>query len=133
MVFTFEEQAKDFITLRKNDRAAYNKKKQALASVTQKLIEERFPVLSGKLKCIDVWTPATYHRFINSEIGSFMSFVLPSRALPLCAPNRVKGLSNVILATQWQQAPGGLPIAADVGRRAIQTIVMQERKIKTKK
>ncbi len=133
MVFTFEERAKDFITLRKNDRAAYNKKKQALASVTQKLIEERFPVLSGKLKCIDVWTPATYHRFINSEIGSFMSFVLPARALPLCAANRVKGLSNVILATQWQQSPGGLPIAADVGKKAIQAIMTQERKTKTNK
>jgi hypothetical protein len=133
MVFTFENQSKDFILLRKNDRAAYNEHKKLLASLTQKLIEEHFSILKGKLHCIDVWTPATYHRFINSEIGSFMSFVLPSRALPLCAPNRVKGLSNVILATQWQQAPGGLPIAADVGRRAIQTIVMQERKIKTKK
>ena len=133
MVFTFEKQSKDFIRLRKNDRAAYSEQKKLLSSLTQKLIEERFPILKGKLHCIDVWTPATYHRFINSEIGSFMSFVLPSRALPLCAPNRVKGLSNVILATQWQQAPGGLPIAADVGRRAIQTIVMQERKIKTKK
>lgn len=133
MVFTFEKQSKDFIRLRKNDRAAYSEQKKLLSSLTQKLIEEHFPILKGKLHCIDVWTPATYHRFINSEIGSFMSFVLPSRALPLCAPNRVKGLSNVILATQWQQAPGGLPIAADVGRRAIQTIVMQERKIKTKK
>ena len=133
MVFTFEEQSKDFIALRKNDRAAYNQKKQILASTTQKLIEERFPVLAGKLKCIDVWTPATYHRFINSEIGSFMSFVLPSRALPLCAPNRIKGLSNVILATQWQQAPGGLPIAADVGKKAIQAIMTQERKTKTNK
>ncbi len=128
MTFTFEDQSKDFIALRKSDRAAYNEQKKLLASLTQKLIEEQFPSLSGKLRCIDVWTPATYHRFINSEIGSFMSFVLPAKALPLCAKNRVKGLSNVFLATQWQQAPGGLPIAADVGKRAIEAITLAERK-----
>jgi hypothetical protein len=128
MTFTFEDQSKGFIELRKSDRAAYAEQKNRLASLTQKLIEEQFPTLAGKLKCIDVWTPATYHRFTNSEIGSFMSFVLPSKALPLCAKNQIKGLSNVILATQWQQAPGGLPIAADVGKRAIETIISAERK-----
>ena len=128
MTFTFEDQSKSFIELRKSDRASYAEQKNRLASLTQKLIEEQFPTLAGKLKCIDVWTPATYHRFTNSEIGSFMSFVLPSKALPLCAKNQIKGLSNVILATQWQQAPGGLPIAADVGKRAIETIISAERK-----
>ena len=133
ITFTFEDQAQEFIEQRKSDRAAYNERKKLLASLSQKLIEQQFPSLCGKLKCIDVWTPATYHRFTNSEIGSFMSFVLPSRALPLCINNRIKEFSNVILATQWQQAPGGLPIAADVGRRAIRTIIAQERKTKTKK
>ncbi len=128
ITFTFEKDAKDFIALRKNDRASYNEKKKLLASLTQQLIEKQFPEMAGQLKCIDVWTPATYQRFTNAEIGSFMSFVLPPKAFPLCAKNRVKGLPNVILATQWQQAPGGLPIAADVGRKAIQTIVTQERK-----
>ena len=128
ITFTFEDKSKDFIALRKSDRASYTEQKKQLASLTQKLIEEQFPVLAGKLKCIDIWTPATYHRFTNSEIGSFMTFVLPSKALPLCAPNRIKGLSNVILATQWQQAPGGLPIAADVGKRAIDSITAEENK-----
>ena len=133
ITFTFEDQSKDFITLRKSDRSAYSDQKKQLSALTQKLIEEQFPSLAGKLKCIDVWTPATYHRFTNSEIGSFMTFVLPSKALPLCAPNRIKGLSNVILATQWQQAPGGLPIAADVGKRAIENIIAAERKKNTTK
>lgn len=128
LTFTFEEDAKDFITLRKQNRDAYNEKKKMLAELTQKLLEEKLPELVGTLKCIDIWTPATYHRFTNAEIGSFMSFALPSRAYPFCAGNRVKGLSNVILATQWQQAPGGLPIAADVGKRAIKTISAMERK-----
>jgi hypothetical protein len=83
--------------------------------------------MKGTLQCIDLWTPATYHRFTGSEMGSFMSFALPSKALPLRVGNRVNGLSNVILATQWQQAPGGLPIAAETGKIAAQTIDKEEK------
>ncbi len=126
LTFTFEEDAKDFIFLRTNDREAYNEKKQLLSSLMQRLLEEQMPELSGKLKCIDVWTPATYQRFTNAEIGSFMSFALPSHAYPFRAGNRIQGLSNVILATQWQQAPGGLPIAAEVGKKAIETVNRKE-------
>ena len=38
----------------------------------------------------------------------------------------VPGLSNVMLATQWLMAPGGLPIAAEGGRLAIETINKME-------
>ena len=96
------------------------------------MIEDQFPEMKGTLQYIDLWTPATYRRFTGSEIGSFMSFALPSQALPLCVGNRVNGLSNVILATQWQQAPGGLPIAAEVGKNAVITIDRAERKQKRK-
>ena len=88
--------------------------------------------MKDKLKCIDVWTPATYQRFTSSEIGSWMSFVLPSKKFPVRIKNRIKGLSNVVLATQWQQAPGGLPIAAEGGRLAIQTVTKLEEKNATK-
>ena len=128
LTFTFEQDSKDFILLRENDREAYNEKKKRLSFLTGQLIEKQFPQMEGKLKCIDVWTPATYRRFTNAQTGSFMSFALPSRALPVCLGNRIKGLSNVILATQWQQAPGGLPIAADVGKKAIETIHARERR-----
>ncbi len=128
MTFVMENDAKDFISLRKQDKAAYNEKKKLLANLTQQLLERQMPVLAGHLNCIDVWTPATYQRFTNAPIGSFMSHILPEKAFPICTGNRIKGLRNVILATQWQQSPGGLPIAADVGRKAVRTIVNQERK-----
>ena len=98
----------------------------------QRLIEEHFPQLKDKLKCIDVWTPATYRRYTDTEIGSWMSFALPSKMFPLRAGNAVGGLSNVVLATQWQQPPGGLPIAAEGGKLAIQTILKKERRKRQK-
>lgn len=130
LTFCYEDEAFHFIELRKKDPAAYKVKKEELACTFAKLLTEKFPQMEGKLKCIDVWTPATYHRFTNSESGSFMSFALPSKMLPKRVNNRIHGLSNVILATQWQQSPGGLPIAAEGGRLAIKTIDKLENKSK---
>ena len=51
-----------------------------------------------------------------------MSFAFGPRYIPLRTSNKINGLKNVILATQWLQPPGGLPIAAEGGKLAIQAI-----------
>ena len=40
----------------------------------------------------------------------------------------VKGLSNVYIASQWLQAPGGLPVAAATGKFAVQRILKKEKR-----
>ena len=122
MTFCFDKDCAEFIRLRKEDKAAYKAKKEKLASILQMLIEEHCPVLRGKLSLIDFWTPASYERFIGSEVGSFMSFALPAKFIPICIDSEVSGLDNLFIATQWQQSPGGLPIAAERGRAAVQKI-----------
>ena len=121
LCFCDENKSREFINMRSN-KNEYNAEKQELAATLKGLIEAKLPHLKDKLTCIDVWTPATYQRYIDSEIGSFMSFALPKGRLPIRQSNRIKGLDNVILATQWQQMPGGLPIAADGGKKAIETV-----------
>lgn len=121
LCFCDEKASREFINMR-SDKHTYDAEKQELAATLKTLIEAKLPHLKDKLTCIDVWTPATYHRYVDSEIGSFMSFALPKGRLPVRQSNRIKGLDNVILATQWQQMPGGLPIAADGGKKAVETI-----------
>lgn len=128
LTFCDEATARYFIELRQ-DKEAYEKKKKQLAEDTQTALVTKFPEFKGKLRCLDVWTPATYQRYTDTEMGSFMSFVLPPKLLPRPMDNRVEQLKNVILATQWLQAPGGLPIAAKVGKRAIESINKRENKI----
>ena len=125
LTFCDEETSKEFIKLRE-DKQAYKARKKQISDAIERIITKKFPKLKGKLECIDVWTPATYQRYTNAEVGSFMSFLLPPKVLPKPLDNRVENLKNVILATQWLQAPGGLPIAAKVGKRAIETIKKQE-------
>ena len=117
----------EFVKMRKNDPAAYRRKKRWLGEMTLHILEQKFPETRGKLRLLDVWTPATYRRYTGSEIGSWMSFILPKKMLPLRSDNRVKGAKNLILATQWQQIPGGLPIAAEGGRLAIKRIDAMEK------
>lgn len=123
LTFCDEQTAREFVALRK-DKAAYERKKEELAKTMQIVIQRKFPKLN--LRLIDVWTPATYARYTGAEIGSWMSFILPKNTLPVRIPEKIDGLNNVVLATQWQQAPGGLPTAAEMGKRAIERIVKQE-------
>lgn len=126
MTFCYENEANEFIRMRKYDRMSYDEKKRRLAELFEKLIIANFPGLKGKLRCIDTWTPATYKRYTGAEIGSFMSFALPSKCLPPRIACTVSEIENVFIATQWQQLPGGLPIAASCGRKAIYDIIRRE-------
>lgn len=127
MTFCYEEDSKAFIDLQKKDKAAYRDRKAHISEILCKLIEEHEPKLRGKLKLIDSWTPATYNKFVNSEIGSFMSFAIPEKYMPKTVSGRIKGCKNMLMATQWQSPPGGLPTAAMCGRDAVRQIVKMEK------
>ena len=127
MIYCMEDDAKMLVALRA-DKEAYAQRKQAMVQAVEHIICDRVPALQGKITCIDSWTPATYHRFVGSEVGSFMSFIMPAGAAPTQMSGKIDGLSNVYLATQWQMAPGGLPIAATAGIDAVKLIGQSEKK-----
>lgn len=127
LTFCDEWLSSELIGLRE-DRAAYEKMKQELSCTVKDLIEHHFPSLNGRIKCIDAWTPATYKRYTGSATGSFMSFAVPPKRLLRRISPRIDGIENVFFATQWQQAPGGLPIAAECGKSAVREVVLTEAK-----
>jgi len=129
LTFCDEESSRRFIRLRKS-KAAYNKRKACISKLVTEAITEKFPTMKNKLTCIDTWTPATYHRFVDSEMGSYMSFAFRSHVIPKRVNLKIPQLKNVFMATQWLQAPGGLPIAAESGKRAIEAVLKLERKKK---
>lgn len=126
MTFCYENEANEFIRMREADKMSYDRKKRELSELFEKLIITDFPILNGKLRLIDAWTPATYKRYTGAEIGSFMSFALPAKYLPFRITGAVDGIENLFIASQWQQLPGGLPIAASCGRKAVSDIMRRE-------
>ena len=121
MIVCDEQTAKSFIEL-KNNKIAYLSKKQFMANVILQATVERLPTLRDRLQIIDTWTPATYKRYVLSDIGSFMGFTLPAGGFLKIISNKIDGIDNVLLATQWQSAPGGLPTAATLGKLAVETL-----------
>lgn len=127
MVFIGEPTCRALIRLRRSDPEEYKRRKASLAKETADAITGKFPELSGRIRLLDFWTPATYERFTGAEIGSYMSFALPKKYIPRRAPSEIPQIKNVFLATQWQMAPGGLPTAADLGKTAIKKIQAAEK------
>ena len=117
MRFFYEDGCRHFLEL-SEDREAYRKEKARLLADTEGDIVDRFPSLSGKLRPLDIWTPATYRRFTGAPLGTYMGFLLPPGRLPRALSPRLYGWKNIFLATQWQSPPGGLPTALSLGERA---------------
>ncbi len=126
MIYCMEDDAKMLVALHE-DKEAYAQRKQQMVRAVEQIICDRVPTLQGKITCIDAWTPASYNRFVGSQVGSFMSFIMPAGAAPTQMSGEIKGLRNVYLATQWQMAPGGLPVAARAGIDAVKLIQKSEK------
>ena len=115
------------------DKASYRDMKRQFAGTLREIAARELKLSADHLRTLDVWTPATYRRFVRSEIGSFMSFVMKPGYIPHKLPNRLPGVDNVILAGQWLRSPGGLPLAAEEGVRACETVThMQVKSFKTR-
>lgn len=109
------------------DKEAYNQKKAEIAGMAMERLVAQYPVLEGKVRVLDVWTPMTYTRYCNSYKGSYMGFVTTKQAKNLTVPGKIKGIDNVMLASQWLMGPGGLPTAASMGKFAAWRIMNAEK------
>ena len=118
-----ESVCKKVIEMRKNNSEKYAELKNKIAEYFKKCLEKHFPKFNGNdAEVLDVWTPASYNRYTGTEAGTFMSHSFPSKKIPIIVSNKVKGLKNLLLATQWQTPPGGLPIAAKHGKKAAKAL-----------
>lgn len=127
-MFVQTEEDYEYWKVLQEDKEAYDKKKQELAGEVKARLLERYPYLEDRVKILDVWTPATYHRYCHAWKGAYMSFIVTKKAKSRIVPGKVKGLSNVMLAGQWLMGPGGLPTAAAMGKFAAQRILKKEKK-----
>ena len=108
------------------DRKAYEKFKEDIAELVKQRITERFPELGKSLETLDVATPYTFKRYVNTSNGVYMSFYFTHTQAMYAHHGKVKGLDNFYLSGQWMQGPGGLPIAMTQGKFAIQRICKRE-------
>ena len=112
-------------SLSKN-KEAYIKYKTFIAEEVKQRIINHLPSLKYDIELLDVATPYTFKRYVNSSNGVYMSFLFTHRNGMYNHSGQLKGLKNFYLSGQWLQGPGGLPIAMTQGKFAIQRICKKE-------
>lgn len=105
----------------------YKAEKQRVAEEVMRKICARYPELDGKLEIIDVVTPCTYERYLNTRHGSFQGFVHTKDGKALMQKGRISGLDGFILSGQCIFQSGGLPAALVTGKFAAQRICKADR------
>ena len=108
------------------DKEQYHRYKEWLVEQVNERIFKRFPHLKESLSILDVCTPHTFNRYVNSTNGVFMGFFFTARDGRFSHSGRLRGISNLYLSGQWLQGPGGLPLALTQGKFAIQRICKRE-------
>ncbi len=106
----------------------YKQIKKQVADEILKIAKKAYPDVADELEVIDVVTPCTYERYLNSRHGSFQGFIHTSKGKSLMHNGRIKGLKNFLLCGQWLIRSGGLPTAVMSGRFCAQRICRFNRK-----
>lgn len=109
-------------------KGIYKQEKQKFADKVLEITKQTFPDVADDIEVIDVVTPCTYKRYLNSRNGSFQGFVSTSKGKSLMQKGVIKGLKHFILGGQWLVRSGGLPTAIMTGRFSAQRICKADKK-----
>lgn len=101
------------------ESGTYEAEKQKLAEAFIQMLSKKYPQTAGKINVWDVATPLTYERYLGSYKGSWMSIMGKGSKME-SYPSKPESIKNVYFAGQRLMSPGGLPIAAETGRKAVQ-------------
>ncbi|WP_242875915.1 phytoene desaturase family protein [Cellulosilyticum sp. I15G10I2] len=101
------------------ENGTYETEKQKVAEEVIRLLEQKLPQTAGKVSVVNVATPLTYERYCDTYHGSWMTLMEKGDKMTTY-PSVSESIHNLYFAGQRIQTPGGLPVAAHTGRKAIQ-------------
>jgi len=104
---------------KKKQSGEYEAEKEKIVNMVIKLLEQKIPKTAGKIAVTNVATPLTYERYCGTSHGSWMTLVEKGQKM-ITYPSKSENIKNLYFAGQRIQPPGGLPVALDTGRKAVQ-------------
>jgi len=112
-------------SLREKNAKKYEAEKKRVASQIIAVFEKRFPKAKGKIKVVDVATPASIIRYTGNWKGSMEGWLMtPATGLkPL--PAVLPGLKDFYMVGQWISPGGGLPAGLMTGRAIARRIAKE--------
>jgi phytoene dehydrogenase-like protein len=101
------------------ENGAYAEEKQKIADSVTAALTAQLPEIDGKIEVVDVATPLTYERYCANWKGSWMTEMKGGMSMK-SYPAVIGGLGGLYFAGHRMQPPGGLPVALQSGRTAVQ-------------
>jgi phytoene dehydrogenase-like protein len=114
------------------ERERYDAEKQQIALAVMDRLEQRFPGLSGQVEAVDVATPLTTERYTGNWQGSMEGWLITTKTMGMTMgkgmSKTLPGLDNFYMTGQWVEPGGGVPTAAQSGRKVVQMICQRDKK-----
>jgi len=102
--------------LREKDAARYEAEKERVAAAVTAVFERRFPKARGRIRVVDVATPATVVRYTGNWRGSMEGWLFTPATGIKPLPCVLPGLRSFYMVGQWISPGGGLPAGLMTGR-----------------
>jgi phytoene dehydrogenase-like protein len=111
------------------DRERYEAEKKDVAVKVIAQLEQRYSGITGQIEVVDVATPLTTERYTGNWQGSMEGWRLTTKTMGMMMKGMQKtlpGLANFYMAGQWVEPGGGVPTAAQSGRRVVERLCKQD-------
>jgi phytoene dehydrogenase-like protein len=112
------------------DRKAYEDEKRRIADTVIDILNKRWKGFSKDIEAVDVATPLTTEQYTGNWKGSIEGWLITKETMKMMfgkgMSKTLPGLDNFYMAGQWVEPGGGLPPAAQSGRKAIRMICKRD-------
>lgn len=105
--------------MNKKHTGEYDQEKEKFAKAATSMLKHFLPQTVGKISLWDVATPLTYERYCGTKRGSWMTLTEGGDKMTPY-PYVSDSTKGLYFAGQRIQPPGGMPVAVNTGRTAIQ-------------
>ncbi len=102
--------------LREKDSVRYEAEKERVAAAVTAVFESRFPKARGRIRVVDVATPATVIRYTGNWRGSMEGWLYTPATGVKQLPCVLPGLGHFYMVGQWISPGGGLPSGLMTGK-----------------
>jgi len=114
------------------DHERYEAEKKDIAIKVIAQLEQRYPGITDQVEVVDVATPLTTERYTGNWQGSMEGWMVTTETMSMAfgkgMDKTLPGLENFYMVGQWVEPGGGLPPAAESGRRIVERLCKQDEK-----
>jgi phytoene dehydrogenase-like protein len=112
-------------------RKLYDTEQTQVSDIVIDYLEKIYPGIRQQIEVVDVATPLSYERYTGNWQGSSCGWLLTPKTMMMMIQGMSKTLprlKRLVMAGQWVEPGGSVPVVAMSGRNAIQMICHEDGK-----